>query len=152
MTRVRLRRACLAAAVLGLVVAMPAVSVGAQGVPDVQGQWDGTLRVTNGPGTGLTDTCSTTLSQDGVNLAGVGVCAAVGSGGCDGSYSPAIAEMRLVCVSPIQGTRAVRATISEDGSTATGTWVASNGSSGSYLATRPVEPADPAADVADSPD
>ena len=127
---------------VALLVLMPAAGVSAQTVPDVQGEWDGTLQVTSGPGVGLSDTCSTSLTQDGLDLAGVGACAAVGSGGCNGSYSPLLAEMRLVCVSPVQGTRAVRATISEDGTTATGTWTASNGSSGTYLATRPLAPPD----------
>jgi hypothetical protein len=138
--------------VMGLVVVMPAPAASAQAVLDVQGQWDGTLLVTSGPGAGLSDACSTTITQDGFDLAGVGACAAVGSGGCNGAYSPLIAEMRLVCVSPIQGTRAVRASISEDGTTATGTWTASNGSSGSYLATRPLAPDEPFTDPALSPD
>ena len=127
---------------VALLVLTPAAGVSAQTVTDVDGEWAGTLQVTSGPGAGLSDSCSTSLTQDGLDLAGDGVCAAVGSGGCNGSYSPLIAEMRLVCMSPVQGTRAVRATISEDGTTATGTWTASNGISGTYLATRPLAPAD----------
>jgi hypothetical protein len=140
-----------------MLVAAPASVLYAQDtsapdIPDVQGQWDATLQVTAGPGAALTDTCSTAVIQNGINLTGNGACAAVGAGDCTGTVLAALALMRLVCSSPVQGTRTVLATISEDGTTATGTWTASNGSSGSYQATRQVASADQPGDTTADPD
>jgi hypothetical protein len=118
--------------------------MGADPTVDIRGAWSISLDVTDGVGAGLQTGCSVVFEQTGTDVTAVGTCTVplLGDvpGSCTGTLDPADLTLSLTCLVPSFGTIFVDATVSTDGNTATGTWTASNGSSGDYSAERHAEP------------
>ncbi|HEX5417184.1 MAG TPA: DUF6531 domain-containing protein [Chloroflexota bacterium] len=126
----------------GSPIGIPGTAHAAGTIVNVQGNWVGTILANRGGG----DNCTFSVSQAGTNLSGGGTCQRTGAGSCQGTIDAA--TMKLECENAFFGALGVVATISTDGTTATGTWTASNGAQGSYKATRR---ADPSADYGEKP-